>query len=81
MTLTLKQEITLDIDVEYEAFDGSVEVTGVYIAGGSRRVDVWEALCLDDQKALEEACWEDVVEREAAAEEAALEARRDEEFK
>jgi hypothetical protein len=77
MTLTLKQEMTLDVDVEYEAFDGSVEVTGVYVTGGSRRVDVWEALSLDDQRALEEACWEDVVERRAEAADQAREAREE----
>lgn len=62
MTLKLKQEIYLSVELEYEVIDprGVCEVLAAWVG----KVDVWPGLDAEDQAALREACEEDVRVRE-----------------
>jgi hypothetical protein len=66
MTLTLKQEFTVNVDVDYEpdpSHAGAVEVLAVWVGTpGKPRVDIWPVLSAEDRAAWEQACAEDVVE-------------------
>lgn len=62
MTLTMKQELMLNVRLEYEVIDprGACEV----IACKLGTLDIWGQLDEEDQRALTEACEEDVQVRE-----------------
>ena len=81
MTLKLKQEITITVELEYECIDarGAVHVLAAWIGPvlGVKQQNIWDELSIEDQAALTDACAEDLIEREEATHEAAYEAARE----
>jgi hypothetical protein len=78
MTLRLKQELTVTVELEYEVIDarGACAVLAAWVGSPfSKQIDVWPALAREDQAALQECCEEDLIAREEGAAEAAYEAR------